>query len=234
MNPPPDFNRLARLYRWMEWLSFGPWLMQCRCAFLSEMLASRRSLVLGDGDGRFIARLLAANPAVRFDAIDASPAMLKALIGQAGRESPRVVTVLADARTWQPNGTCADCQGNQTYDLVVTHFFLDCLTSEEVRALAATVRAAISPSAKWVISEFAAPENRFGRWVAQPIVWALYCVFGWLTGLKIRRLPEYAAALGQAGFYLGRRRVWLGGLLVSDLWRPTPADSIAESGLSRH
>ena len=66
--PPPDFDRLARLYRWMEYLTFGPWLQRCRSAFLGGIANSRRALVLGDGDGRFTARLLADCPAIRIDA----------------------------------------------------------------------------------------------------------------------------------------------------------------------
>jgi hypothetical protein len=57
MSQPPDFNRLARFYRWMELVSFGPWLCWCRCAFVGEVSACRYALILGDGDGRFTARL---------------------------------------------------------------------------------------------------------------------------------------------------------------------------------
>ncbi len=30
MNPPPNFNPLARLYRWMEYFTFGPLLSRTR------------------------------------------------------------------------------------------------------------------------------------------------------------------------------------------------------------
>jgi hypothetical protein len=102
--------------------------------------------------------------------------------------------------------------------LIVTHFFLDCLTTEEVRNLAATLRGSVAPGALWIVSEFAAPQNWFGRLIARPIVSALYRAFGVLTGLKVRELPDYSAALRDAGFALEKRRAWLGGLLVSQLW----------------
>jgi SAM-dependent methyltransferase len=230
MSRPPDFDRLARLYCWMEWFSFGPWLMRCRCAFLSELPGSRRALVLGDGDGRFTARLLDADPTVRIDAIDASAAMLKTLARRARPHARRLRIQAADARDWQPEGQPADSAWSLPYDLIVTHFFLDCLTTEEVRALASTLRAALAPPARWVLSEFAVPEGWFGWLVARPVVWGLYCAFGWLTGLELRRLPDHAWALGQAGFSLEARRCWLAGLLVSELWRTTPADSAPGQG----
>ena len=194
----------------MEMFSFGPWLQRCRCAWLDRLANCRRALVLGDGDGRFTARLLDKNPAVTLDAIDASPAMLRALIRRAGAHGGRVRAHRADVRELQP--------GKSVYDLVVTHFFLDCLTAAEVTALAKMVRSAITDGARWVVSDFAVPPNRFGRWIARPLVAALYFAFGWLTGLRIRTLPDYAAALGEAGFELERKRTWLGGLLRSEVW----------------
>ena len=224
----PNFNALARIYRWMEWLSFGPCLSRCRREFLAQIRHSKRALVLGDGDGRFTSQLLRENPNVVVDAVDASPAMLAALLRQADENSARVRTHCTDARDWRSE--------NQSYDLIVTHFFLDCLTTEEVRALARRIRNASQPDAVWIVSDFTVPENRFGQWIAAPLVSMLYTAFAVMTGLKVRRLPDHSAALQDAGFALKSRRTRLGGLLTSELWlrrllqyssihseRPTPS-----------
>jgi SAM-dependent methyltransferase len=220
-SPPPNFNRLVRFYRWMELASFGPWLWLCRCAFLDSLADRRRALVLGDGDGRFTARLLRTNPEIHIDAVDASPAMLEALVQRAGREAARVRTYFVDARHWQP--------ANPPYDLIVTHFFLDCLTTAEVQSLASTLRHAGSPSALWVISEFAIPGDPFGRLIAAPGIAFLYRAFGILTGLKLRALPDHHTALLRSGFSLGKQRSWLGGLLVSELWSPNSSPAAPAS-----
>ncbi len=211
----PNFDRLAKLYRWMEWASFGPWLGWRRCACLGDLLACRRVLVLGDGDGRFTARLLAANPIVRIDAVDASAAMLRALVRQAGPHADRVRTHRADARCWQP-------APGSPYDAICTHFFLDCLTTREIQSLAATLRQVVSPATVWIVSEFSIPDGRFGSLVARPLVSALYRAFGGLTGLAVRRLPDHRAALREAGFLLQKRRTGLAGLLTSELWSTGP------------
>ncbi|HUA93171.1 MAG TPA: class I SAM-dependent methyltransferase [Terracidiphilus sp.] len=214
VHPPhrdvPNFNGLAALYRWMEYATFGPWLWWCRCTFLAELRQSRRALVLGDGDGRFTARLLANNAMVRVDAVDGSASMLRSLRRRAGPHASRVAVHCTDARLWRP--------ASGPYDLVVTHFFLDCLTTAEVRSLAERLRCSVAPDALWLISEFAVPQSRFGRWIARPIIALLYRAFGVLTGLKVRNLPDYFSALCEAGFTLNARRRWLGGLLVSELW----------------
>ncbi len=209
-NDPANFDRLAGVYRWMEWLSFGPWLARCRHAFLGEMKGARRALVLGDGDGRFTRALLQSNTAVQVDAVDASAAMLRALLRSAGRDAQRVRTYTADARHWAPDA--------QPYDMVATHFFLDCLTTDEVRELAARVRPALAQDAVWVVSEFAVPQGAYGRLVARPLIAFLYIAFGVMTGLRVRRLPDHGGAMEQAGFTLRERRIWLGGLLMAEIW----------------
>ena len=210
----PNFNRMARIYRWLEWLSFGPFLQRCRCAFLSDLGSPCKALVLGDGDGRFTARLLAQNPALQIDAVDASPAMLDQLIRSTNRNADRVRPHLADARTWEPAAS--------HYDLISTHFFLDCLTTEEVDVLASRIRCRVLPSSQWLVSEFAIPSGLFGRFVARPLIALLYYAFRLLTGLGVRQLPNHRRALAHAGFTLARETKSLGGVLVAELWIPDP------------
>ena len=207
-----NFNRLARLYRWMEWFSFGPALWRARCTFLPQTLDRSSALVIGDGDGRFTAAMLARNARIQVQAIDASPAMLHQLVRRAGHHAHRVTGTLADARL--------PLELKQRFDLVVTHFFLDCLTTEEVELLASRIRRQLEPDAAWVISEFAIPQNLYGRLIAQPLVRALYFAFKLLTGLQVRCLPRYREALLKAGFVLVRERKRLFGLLVSEMWQP--------------
>jgi SAM-dependent methyltransferase len=210
-NTALNFDRLARLYRWMEWLSFGPYLRRCRCAFLPDLEDARRALVLGDGDGRFTAALLSRSAAVQVDAIDVSGAMLQSLKRRAGADAARVRTEVRDVRMWIP-------RADEEYDLVITHFFLDCLTTEEVGALAERLRPCLQPGARWVVSEFAIADSAFGRWLARPVVAFLYWAFGLLTGLAVKRLPDWRSALQAAGLRRVKERRFLSGLLTSQLW----------------
>jgi SAM-dependent methyltransferase len=215
MNRTPNFDNLARVYRWMEYFSFGPWLALTRRTFLSEYRACRRALVIGDGDGRFTARLLRENLEVRVDAVDASAAMLESLLRRAGQYVDRVTIHKADARDWEPSDPKA------RFDLIATHFFLDCLAESEVEALAVKLRRYVSPGAMWVVSEFAVPRGELGAIVARTLISFLYWCFGWLTGLKVRKLPDYGKALGAAGFVRAQARRRLRGILIAELWSVT-------------
>lgn len=231
MRRAPNFDCLATAYRWMERLTFGHALWRCRCRFLDQMHGARHALLIGDGDGRFAARLLAENQAVEVDAVDASGAMLGALVTNAGPHADRVRTHLADIRTWQL------CSAD--YDLVAAHFSLDCLTTEEIADVAGRVRRCLRPSARWVVSEFAVPAGWFGTLIARPLILGLYASFGVLTGLRMLRLPDHRGALGSAGFVLDCAERSLFGLLVSEVWVPRagvcsgPADCYNHVKISR-
>ena len=221
----PDFNAIARPYRWLEYLSFGPMLERCRFHRLPELANARRALVLGDGDGRFLTRLLSQNPQLHADVVDLSPAMLRLLNDRATRISARdrITLHCGDARTFPLSGS---------YDLVITHFFLDCLTTEEIRDLAARISSHLCPGARWIVSEFAIPSGPFSL-PAKLLVRSLYATFHLLTGLKTDRLPDYPSVLRASGLILVDRRHWLGGLLVSEMWEaqatsrvPSPSSSL--------
>ena len=214
MRRAPNFDRLAGLYRWMEAVTFGPMLARCRNAFLPELRTARTALIYGDGDGRFTARLLHENGIVLVEAADSSRAMLKALMHRIGIQSGRVRIHPVDARLWDPPPG--------PYDLIVTHFFLDCLSTAEVAELARRLRSRVTPSARWVVSDFATPNTVFGWLIAQPLVTALYLAFDLLTGLNRIRLPNHQTALTEAGFTLRDQQKFLAGLLVSEVWIPNP------------
>src|SRR6202007_1660791 len=161
-------------------------------------------------DERSTARLLEKNPATRIDALDASREMLRLLVRGAGPNANRVCAHQADARQWTPS--------SPPYDLVVTHFFLDCLTSEEVDALAQTIQTCSAPSSRWIVSEFAIPSGWFGWLVARPLITALYLAFWLLTGIQVLRQPNHQHAMTESGFKLNAHRNRLGGLLVAESW----------------
>lgn len=217
MKPPPNFDRLASAYPWLERLTFGDLLWQCRCAHLDKLRSCKTALVIGDGDGRFTARLLEVNQFIHIDAVDNSEAMLCALVQRAEVNSDRVRIHCADARTFTPP--------RLHYDLIVTHFFLDCLTTAEVTALANRLRTCLTPTAIWVISDFAVPNGLFGVLVARPIVSILYLAFALLTRTRVFRLPDHRRALASGGYSLQSSKEFASGLLLSEIWAPACADN---------
>lgn len=210
---PPNFDKIARPYRWLEYLTLGKALDNCRLHFLPQLFERRHALILGDGDGRFLAQLLKHNPGLRADAVDSSAVMLQLLRQRCEATLPntdsRLCTYHHDALTFPLN---------DSYDLVVTHFFLDCFNSPELDSLIARIGSRLAPNALWLISDFRVPSGPM-RLPAQLLIGSLYLAFRLLTGLRTTRLPDHATPLKKSGLTRISHQHRLAGLLTSKLWQ---------------
>ena len=212
---PPNFDRVARVYRWAEYVALGPLLRRTRELYLPEIAAARHALVLGDGDGRFTAELLSHAPEVAVRAVDTSAEMLRLLQQRCERRGMA-------SRLTVEQGSALVTEVGREVDLIVTHFFLDCLAQPEVEHLAARIAAEVKPGCAWVLSEFGLPRRPPGRALAAGYIRLLYFAFRVLTGLRPQRLPDPQRALRRAGFTLRQRNDRMGGFLYSELWQLDP------------
>jgi SAM-dependent methyltransferase len=214
----PNFDFIAPPYRLLEYLTFGRALERCRTHYVPRLLDRRQALLLGDGDGRFLAGLLAANPDLEADAVDTSATMLRLLTRRANAATPNASQRLhphhASALTFTPPHPC---------DLVATHFFLDCLTQPELEQLCRRLTQHLTPRALWVVSDFRIPPSGLMLWPARALVRALYLGFRLLAGLRTTALPDHAAALTAAGFIRVDHHYSLAGILTTELWQLHPS-----------
>lgn len=213
----PNFDRVARPYRVMEYLTLGRMLERTRFEYLATLQDARKALVLGDGDGRSLALLLETNPRLEATAVDLSGDMLHLLRERCASNAGRFVAVQQDALNFLERDT-------ERYDLIVTHFFLDCLEQPQVDRLAALLHEHTEPGATWIVSEFCIPRGVM-RAPAGLLVRTLYLAFRVLTGLRINHLPDHGAALMAAGFTRIECRGRMGGILTAERWRRTDGRS---------
>ena len=152
-----SFDTLAPYYRTMEFVLAGGILQRCRTSFLSETRNARRALLLGEGPGRFLVRLLQTNPRVEITCLERSARMIAQARSQiAPCDAARVRFEQADALRWQPP--------RNEFDLVVANFFLDCLRPEELAALIPKSPPAPprTPAGWWPISASRTPAGGAG------------------------------------------------------------------------
>ena len=216
MNAEPNFNQIAKPYRWLEYLTFGKTLQTCRTHYLPQLLDRRNALILGDGDGRFTSKLLAANPDINVLVVDISATMLELLRKRCESTTPNASTRL---RTLNANALTFPLNDSEiSYDLVVTHFFLDCLTQPELDSLVTRINPTLPPEALWLISDFRIPAGIMYL-PAKLLIRSLYLAFRLLTGLRTTHLPDYATPLTNAGLTRIAHEHRLVGSLTTELWQ---------------
>ena len=211
MTPRHPFDTLARPYRWLEAFSFGPLLQRCRTAHLSRVADCRRALVVGDGDGRFLAALLASNPAIVVDALDISPRMTALARRRTAFAAERVRFTVGDIQMVSlPLGE---------YDLIVTNFLLDCFAPEPLAEVVRRLSVAATPDARWLVGDFAVPPGRWTGRAARFALAVMYAFFRISVGLRANRLIDPFPLLEAHGFERSATTEWLRGFLVATVWR---------------
>jgi ubiquinone/menaquinone biosynthesis C-methylase UbiE len=199
---------IARWYRWFEYGAFGGALMRRRVAFLPDVADARRVFVVGDGDGRFLVRLVQQNRGASIDYLDLSARML-----ELARDRVANVSV-----NFQQGDVLTAPLPQTRFDLIVTNFLLDCFDHEDVRRVVQRLASVSKVGTRWLVAEFR--ERPSGLRKVWTRVWlaVLYTFFRWTTGLKVRRLVDHRPFLEACGFRLLRTESDWFGLLVSELW----------------
>ncbi|WP_020473719.1 class I SAM-dependent methyltransferase [Zavarzinella formosa] len=210
---PPCFDILAPHYVWIEAVTFGGLLQWCRTALVDQLTEVRRVLVLGEGDGRFVNAFLLRNPNAALDVVDASPEMVararQRLTGLPGARNVR--WHVGDARRFEPDGP--------PYDLIVTNFFLDCLTAAELQTLVERLARHLEPGGRWLVGDFALPASRLKRIGAHAALAVMYLCFKVVTRIPAGRLEDPGPVLLAHGLTPEQVEHRLGGFLVASLWR---------------
>lgn len=203
-----SFDRLAPFYRAMEFLAAGGKLQRCRLAFLDEIPPPRQVLLAGEGHGRFLPECVRRFPEARIVVVDASARMLEIARGKVASE--RVEFRQADLRAWDgPNGQ---------FDLIVTHFFLDCFPPDELAAVVAALGKLAAPKANWLLADFEIAPGGWAKKRSRVILALLYAFFRTTCGLKARALVPPDHDLQLAGFSRKCRLTFDWGLLKSEWW----------------
>jgi ubiquinone/menaquinone biosynthesis C-methylase UbiE len=211
-----SFDVLAAHYRWMEWVLAGGKLQRCRTAFLDQVKGARKVLIVGEGNGRFLLECSRQLPRAKIVCVDASARMLDAarrrVCGQGG-SFERIEFICADALSWVPP--------ESGFDLIVTHFFLDCFRSEQLEMVIGKLAGVASSGAVWLLADFQSAKSGFQRIRSQAILWMMYRFFRVVTRLPTAKLVSPDKFLERNGFTLRERAVSECGLLHSDCWQLT-------------
>jgi ubiquinone/menaquinone biosynthesis C-methylase UbiE len=211
MTTKHPFDRLARPYRWLEAISFGPLLHWCRTVHLPNLAECQSALVVGDGDGRFLAALLASNTTIRVQAIDISPKMTELAKQRTAFAADRVTFNIGDVRQIKiPAGG---------YDLIVTNFLLDCFPLDQLRMVTDRLARVLEKNGRWLVGDFAKPTRPLTALIAKIGMAAMYFVFRCVARIPARQLTDPTELLQAHGLQKMHQASRLDGWLVSRVWQ---------------
>lgn len=208
-----SFDLLAPHYRWLEALCAGGQLQRCRTALLPFIQPPQKVLIYGEGNGRFLIELCRRFPAAEITVVEASSVMIslaRTRLLRSGLSASLVDFIHADALTWQPP--------EAAFDLIVSCFFLDCFSAEQLRQLVPLIATAATAEAQWLHADFQLAPSGPRRLCSRAIVGFLYAFFRRATKLSARALVDVSPHLTAAGFTRHERREFVWGLLFCQRW----------------
>lgn len=206
-----SFDHLAPHYRWMEAVTAGPLLQRARTTWLDAIEGRQQVLCAGEGPGRFLDALVSRHPSVAATYLDASPGMARVAQRRVHGSSGEVHWLQVDVTTWDPPP--------RVFDVIATHFMLDCFAPSTLRSVVHRLAAAATHDAIWLVTDFAVPPRGLLRWRAQAMLAVMYASFRATTGIDASVLTEPDEYLQLEGFRLAGRRTSSLGLIRADLWR---------------
>jgi ubiquinone/menaquinone biosynthesis C-methylase UbiE len=207
-----NFDRVAPFYEALETIAYGHALQRARIRWLRAIPSPGRALILGEGNGRFVSELLKAHPGVKIDCVDASAAMLKLVkrrLGEASGVGSGMRFLQRDIREWTPV---------DSYDLIVTHFVLDCFEASEVKVVVEKLARVATRDATWLLADFTVPQSALARMQAKVWLRAMYFFFRVTAGLRTSELIDPTGDLSAQGFARRSREVSRLGMLKSEMW----------------
>ena len=168
-----SFDRVAPHYRWLETIAFGTALQRARTSFLGEAATAERVLIVGEGNGRFLLELLRKCASARVDCVEASATMLDLARQRVERNLPEAVRRVHFIHSTIEDWLLPECR----YDLIVTHFVLDCFPLRPLEDVIAKLAQAATPAATWLLADFDYPAARARRLRARLWIAAMYLFF---------------------------------------------------------
>jgi ubiquinone/menaquinone biosynthesis C-methylase UbiE len=210
-----SFDTLAPYYETLERIAFGNTLQRCRVACLNEIAAPRRALIVGEGTGRFLRELLRMHPEVEIDCIDASQRMLQLARERVDRE----LLDHAERVRFLHHDIASYALPEFRYDLLVTHFFLDCFPEAALIGVIKKLAQLSTDDANWLLADFCIPKEGMTRFRAHGWLAAMYLFFRITARIEASELIDPTPFLRAEGFALARQHLFRKGMLKSEVWR---------------
>lgn len=208
-----SFDLIAPYYHWLEIIFAQKKMQRARLALLSDIPRPVHILLVGEGPGLFLEKCHESFPEAMITYVDASNAMLKKTERKLLKKyfSIKNIELLHEnIFHWQPE--------KEKYDLLVTHFFLDCFTAPELEQIIKKMTLAATPDANWLIADFHMPSPWLLKKSSQLLVKFLLFFFKVTADVSTEKFIDHTLILKKTGFLLYRRKYFCRGLLKSDWW----------------
>ncbi|MFI5150360.1 MAG: class I SAM-dependent methyltransferase [Bacteroidia bacterium] len=207
------FNRLAPYYDTCVHLLFGQALEKAQLHFLNKDILYNKILILGGGTGFLLPVLLRKNPGAQICYLDISSAMISKARARVEKEFPQ-----GSGQIDFICGSYSDLHSGFRAELIITPFVLDCFPKDELEIVIQTLSLNLIPGGKWLFVDFVKPVSILPRIFSFLLIRPLYAVFNLISGLGLKKLPDYAVIFNTYGFKLRAEAAYCASLVKARMY----------------
>ena len=208
------FNTIAPFYDVVSIVCSLNQIHKSQIWLFSKGMKFSKALIIGGGDGKFLLEAIKQELSDQYYYIDISDAMIKLARNKIEKQS-----ILSLNSVVFICGTYQDIPPNENFDLIVTPYFLDCISEDELPLVMAKLYAHLTIEGTWFFTDFNIPENMFRGLIFKTIIQSLYRIFNLLCKLGVNRLPDFSKEFSKYDFKVLYEKYFLGGLLVSRIYK---------------
>ena len=139
------YGNYSSIYSYIEHLFFWKSLENARFKYLNEVNQSKSILIIGEGDGRLAYKIGKMNAESQIDVLDISQAMINTAAKRCESLS-NIKFICTDLFQFSHK--------NQTYDLIISPFFLDNFKSEHVFEIIEIINKLLLKNGLWYNIDF--------------------------------------------------------------------------------
>lgn len=193
---PADFGKISCIYSFLEKVVFRNKLQEYRCCFLDLMHEAQDVLLVGEGTGSFLIKLLTLNSTVRVTVVEVSREMVTQARSKVEPED-RV-------RVFFHEKVVSDFYSSQKYDFICTFFFWDCFDKKQIKRMFPNLVSKLQPQGKLLNADFF--ENSYsgskGEILHFLLLRVLYGFFRFATGIQAECVVEINGIAKQSNLTL--------------------------------
>ena len=170
--------------------------------FLHQIPAGAEVLILGGGTGWLLEKISEQNKSCKILYVDLSAEMIRRARSRKTLDEVQFI-----------QGTAQDIPKTLTFDVIITNFYLDLFSDQNLNSNLRHIQTRCKPQTLWFVSEFV-ETKRWHTWLLK----LMYLFFKVACGIEGSGLPRWREALQAMGWRTRDQRFLFGGFINTSFW----------------
>ncbi|MCJ8329163.1 MAG: class I SAM-dependent methyltransferase [Lentisphaeria bacterium] len=197
------FNTLAGIYDLLSRIALLGRIQKSQLDVLAHIGPANRALIVGGGTGVFLPKLLEKLPELKIDWIDSSDKMIA--------NTKRRLTETQCKNIIFHSCDIADFHTDESYDLIISNFFLDCFMHEKLANIIKSLDDKLEVNGIWIVCDF----KQCGL-ISKLYIKMMYLFFRAICGIQATHISDYFKSIEMLGYKEEEKLGYMNGFIQAE------------------